>query len=61
MSANMAAYLKAAVQHGRTIVINSNDIDARFEFISALLGELTPTTRAICVDTGGRLPPICAR
>ena len=62
MSANMAAYLKAAVQHGRTIVINSNDIDARFEFISALLGELTPTTRAICVDTGGRLatPNMCS-
>ena len=54
MSANMATYLAAAVQHGRTIVVNSNDIDARFEFISALLGELTPTTRAICVDTGGR-------
>ncbi|MEE2756109.1 MAG: FHA domain-containing protein [Myxococcota bacterium] len=55
LSANMAAYLSTAVRLGRVVVVSSNELDARFEFVSALLAEVDASTRVASIDSGGRL------
>jgi pilus assembly protein CpaF len=55
LSGNMAQYLSAAVQLGRVVVVASNDIDARFDFISAMMRSLDSDRRAVLLESGGRL------
>tara|TARA_B100001093_G_scaffold506806_2_gene566344 strand:- start:68 stop:1174 length:1107 start_codon:yes stop_codon:yes gene_type:complete len=55
LSANMAAYLGASIRLGRVILVSSNALDARFEFVSALLAEVESNTRVVSIDSGGRL------
>ena len=55
LSNEMASYLTTAVELGRVIVVSSNDLDVRFDFISALLKALNSDQRAILIESGGRL------
>jgi pilus assembly protein CpaF len=55
LSEEMATYLKHAMALGRVMVVASNDVDARFEFISALVGSLEPDVRVVAMESGARL------
>jgi len=52
---NMATYLHHAVNLGRVILVSGNDIDARSRVLSAILHALGDETRAILIDSSGRI------
>lgn len=52
---NMATFLIQAMGLGRTLVLSSNDLDARFEMLSALINALPEGTRVVATESGGRL------
>ncbi|MCA9537831.1 MAG: Flp pilus assembly complex ATPase component TadA, partial [Myxococcales bacterium] len=55
LSANMAAFLRHAIELGRNVIVSCNEVDARFEFIGALLDAGAPHLRVVAVEGGGRL------
>ncbi|MCB9536464.1 MAG: Flp pilus assembly complex ATPase component TadA [Myxococcales bacterium] len=55
LSANLATFLRQAVEIGRAVVIASNDLDARIELINALLHEGASDLRVVAVEGGARL------
>ena len=55
LSEDMATYLSHAMSLGRVIVVASNDIEARFEFIGALVDALDPGLRVVAIESGARL------
>ncbi len=54
LTANMAAFLTAAVTHGKSLLVASNCADTRFGFIDALIGA-AGDLRVVAVESGGRL------
>jgi len=54
LSANTARFFELAMRVGTTIVVSSNCVDARFEFMSALANAATGL-RVVAVEGGGRV------
>ncbi|MEE2789048.1 MAG: ATPase, T2SS/T4P/T4SS family [Myxococcota bacterium] len=55
LSDEMATYLSHAMALGRVVVVASNDVDARLEFISALVGAVDDQLRIVAIESGARL------
>ena len=55
LTAPESTFLRAAMSLGRVVVVSSNDIDARFDMISALVRALGDDARVVSIESGGRL------
>jgi len=55
LTAAESTFLRAAMTHGRVVVVSSNDLDARFDMISALTRALGEDVRVVSIASGGRL------